>query len=75
LLLTANHFVLSAALFLVVGTAMAADKSTSATRITEAPIIDGVLDEMVWSQAVIVDDLHQVNPVEFGEQVFDITTA
>ncbi len=31
-----------------------------------APIIDGVMDD-VWNNAVIIDDLHQVEPVEYAE--------
>lgn len=31
------------------------------------PVIDGVLDEAVWRQAAEVDDLLQVDPIEFAE--------
>ncbi len=31
-----------------------------------APRIDGVLDEAVWSQALLVDDFHQYEPVEYA---------
>jgi hypothetical protein len=32
-----------------------------------APVIDGVLDDAVWSQATRIDDLHQFQPVDHGE--------
>ena len=31
----------------------------------DPPVIDGRLDEAVWQRAVIVDDLHQVEPQEY----------
>ena len=31
----------------------------------DAPVIDGRLDDAVWEQATIVDDLHQVTPREY----------
>lgn len=31
------------------------------------PVIDGVLDEEIWSRATLVEDLHQLNPVEYAE--------
>ncbi len=31
----------------------------------EAPVIDGRLDEAVWERASVVDDLHQVEPLEY----------
>lgn len=37
------------------------------TRAVEAPIIDGVPDEEVWSGALVIDDFRQVEPVEGGE--------
>ena len=43
-----------------------ADKSFRAQRVTTRPTIDGVLSEEVWLRAPIIDDLHQVNPVEFA---------
>jgi hypothetical protein len=30
------------------------------------PEVDGLLNEEVWSRAAIVDDFHQMNPVEYG---------
>jgi hypothetical protein len=29
--------------------------------------IDGVLDDALWSQALLIDDFHQYEPVEYGE--------
>jgi hypothetical protein len=42
-------------------------KSTSITRIDTPPVIDGVLDDDAWRQAVVVSDLHQIKPVEYAE--------
>lgn len=44
-----------------------ADKSTSIIFIEQAPVLDGVLDDAVWSQAVVVADFHQVRPVEYSD--------
>lgn len=41
-------------------------KEFRAQRVATAPVIDGVMSEEVWLRAPIVDDLHQVNPVEFA---------
>ena len=46
---------------------LAAEKSTSFVYVEQAPVLDGVLDDSVWSQAVVVDDFHQVRPVEYSE--------
>ncbi len=43
------------------------EKTTAITRIEVAPVIDGVLDDPAWADAVIVGDLHQVKPIEFGD--------
>ena len=32
-----------------------------------APVIDGVLDDAVWTHATRIDDLHQFQPVDHGE--------
>lgn len=40
-------------------------KSIEAVQVDEPPVIDGVIEEKVWTRAAIVDDLHQVNPVEY----------
>lgn len=55
------------------GTALAQDasiygaslKTIDIARTDTPPVIDGRLDEAVWSQASCVDDLHQVNPIEY----------
>jgi hypothetical protein len=44
----------------------AADKRLHIVRIDAAPVIDGVLDEEAWSRAARVDDLHQLDPVEYA---------
>lgn len=46
--------------------AAASDKSVRIRRIATPPVIDGVMDEEVWLRAPVIDDLHQVNPVEFA---------
>lgn len=40
-------------------------KSVQIPHLTHLPSIDGVLDEAVWSQAALVEDLHQVFPQEY----------
>lgn len=35
-------------------------------RTATPPVIDGVLDDAVWAQANVIDDFHQVNPVEYA---------
>ena len=40
-------------------------KSVRIQRAAEPPTIDGVLDEEVWQRAPVVDDFHQITPVEF----------
>ena len=36
-------------------------------RADTAPVLDGRLDDEVWSRAELVDDLHQISPVEYAE--------
>ena len=45
----------------------AAEKSVRIVRTNSAPVIDGVLDEEIWSRAVPVDDFHQIDPNEYEE--------
>ena len=47
-------------------TADAADKVVPMMRSDVVPVIDGVLNEEIWSRAPLIDDLHQVDPVEFA---------
>lgn len=42
-------------------------KSVQIVRTSTAPVIDGRLDEAAWERAAVVDDLHQVTPVEYAE--------
>jgi hypothetical protein len=42
-------------------------KGVRIQRTNEAPVIDGRLDDEVWLRAPIIDNFHQVNPVEFAE--------
>ena len=35
------------------------------SRCEEAPIIDGILDESSWANAIPVDDFYQIEPIEF----------
>lgn len=42
-------------------------KAARVERTRVAPILDGVLDEMEWRGAGFVDDLEQVQPVEYAE--------
>jgi hypothetical protein len=43
------------------------DKTLQISRATAEVIVDGVLDERVWAQATLVEDLHQVDPFEYTE--------
>jgi hypothetical protein len=40
-------------------------KAVEIPQLARLPSIDGVLDEAVWSQAALVEDLHQVFPQEY----------
>jgi hypothetical protein len=40
-------------------------KTVRIQRATEPPVIDGELNEEIWVRAPLVDDFHQVTPVEF----------
>ena len=42
-------------------------KTIQAIRTATPPVIDGVLDDPVWQQAAIVEDLHEITPNEFTE--------
>jgi hypothetical protein len=44
----------------------AALKQATAARTDVAPVIDGRLDDAVWQGATVIEDLHQVTPVEFA---------
>ncbi len=43
------------------------DKSAAIVRVDSEPEIDGVLDDEIWSRATLIEDLHQLNPVEYAE--------
>ena len=43
------------------------EKLARIPRVDEPPLIDGRLDDAVWSQATVIDDLHQVTPVEYAQ--------
>lgn len=43
------------------------EKNVRIQRTNAAPVIDGVLNEEMWLRAPVVDDFHQVNPIEFSE--------
>src|SRR5690606_783674 len=42
-------------------------KSVRMVRTPTPPVIDGVLDDAVWANAALVDDLHQTEPVEYAQ--------
>ena len=42
------------------------DKTLAMVRTDTPPVIDGVMDE-VWSTGALIDDLHQTDPVEYAE--------
>ena len=41
-------------------------KRVAMTRTDSPPTLDGVLDDAAWSQATVIDDFHQFNPVDHG---------
>jgi hypothetical protein len=41
-------------------------KTIAASRIDSPPVIDGVLDDAVWDEATVVEDLHVFSPVDGG---------
>ena len=43
------------------------EKRTSIAFVEQAPVVDGILDDEIWKQAVLVDDFHQVRPTEYAE--------
>jgi len=45
----------------------AQQKSVQVARASTPPVIDGVLDEAVWQTAAMVDDLHEIDPVEYAD--------
>ena len=45
----------------------AEEKSVRIVRTDSAPVIDGVLDEDIWSLAPPIDDFHQIDPNEYDE--------
>lgn len=42
-------------------------KTTEVVYVDSPPVLDGRLDDEVWSRAYVIDDLHQINPVEYAE--------
>jgi hypothetical protein len=42
-------------------------KSVHVVRTATPPVIDGDLSDAVWANAAVVDDLHQVTPIEYAE--------
>lgn len=48
-----------------------AEKSFRIERTDSAPVIDGVLDEEIWSRAQPIDDFHQIDPIEYDEPTQD----
>ncbi len=42
-------------------------KTIHIPKIDNPPIIDGRLDDEMWSQATLVSDLHQTDPIEYAE--------
>ncbi len=42
------------------------NKSVPVPRTSTPPVIDGVLNEAVWQRAAMIDDMHQMEPVDHG---------
>ncbi|MDY6981543.1 MAG: carbohydrate binding family 9 domain-containing protein [Pseudomonadota bacterium] len=49
------------------GQASATRKRIEIHRTELEPLIDGVLDDTLWQQATVINDLHQFQPVDHGE--------
>ncbi|MFL2546109.1 MAG: DUF5916 domain-containing protein [Candidatus Rariloculaceae bacterium] len=68
--------ILVAMLFCVIPDAQAQDqmvridrterKVADIVRVSEAPVIDGILDDAVWASATVIRDLHQYDPINQG---------
>jgi hypothetical protein len=43
------------------------DLSTKTAIVAGAPVLDGILDDAVRSQAVVVDDFQQLRPVDYAD--------
>jgi hypothetical protein len=41
-------------------------KTINMIRANNEPDIDGLLDDPMWAQAAVINDFHQMNPVEYG---------
>lgn len=41
-------------------------KSLQMIRTDTPPVIDGVLDDEVWARAAMIEDLHQMDPIEYN---------
>ena len=47
------------------------NKVVNIPRTATPPIIDGQLDDAAWTQAAVVSDLHQLDPIEYSEATED----
>ena len=43
------------------------EKSVSIVRTDTPPVIDGRLDDAAWRNAATIDDMHQLQPIEYAE--------
>ncbi|TDJ30199.1 MAG: hypothetical protein E2O55_01675, partial [Gammaproteobacteria bacterium] len=43
-----------------------ATKSLQMVRTDTPPVIDGVLDDEGWARAAMIEDLHQMQPIEYS---------
>ena len=41
-------------------------KTVQVVQVEQGPNIDGLLDDAIWSQAVVVEDFHQIEPNEYA---------
>lgn len=68
-----NKFILPLFLLCLPVNALAQDaenfdtKSFEMAKLSEEAIIDGILDDEIWQQATLIDDFHQMLPIEFAE--------
>lgn len=46
--------------------AVTGGKTVAIPRLEGAPELDGILDEALWSRAAVIDDFHQMIPIEYS---------
>jgi hypothetical protein len=66
LIIAASFLVLFALCLEANAQAPSGEKAFTAGRASQAPTIDGVIDELEWKDAATIEDFHQLIPVEYA---------